>query len=259
MTVSRPERGLAVDQDHVVVLDRRGQHALQGLLAGHLVDQLHLGGGQVDVGGQQVHAGDAAGHDDLVEGHVALHQQVVDGQVHLVRVQAEADRQRALRVEVDQQHLAAELGERGTQVDGRRGLADATLLVAHRDDARALPWVNTGFGSGRSGIGRPVGPSTTSVSTVRDDLGLHRGLLDALLDGSVDGLLDGGLLGDGLGRELQRLAVLGGRLGGCCGGRAIGGISDAEPPKKRPNPLAPLMVQFLSPFAGPDPSPDQPR
>ena len=57
-------------------------------------------------------------------------------QVHVVGVQAQADRERALRVEVDEQHLAAVLGERGAQVDGRRGLADATLLVAHRDDPR---------------------------------------------------------------------------------------------------------------------------
>ena len=46
----------------------------------------------------------------------------------------EADRQRALRVEVDEQHLAAVLGQRGAQVDRGRRLADAALLVAHRDD-----------------------------------------------------------------------------------------------------------------------------
>ena len=50
-----------------------------------------------------------------------------------MRVEAEADRERALRVEVDEQDLAAVLRQRGAQVDGRRGLADAALLVAHRD------------------------------------------------------------------------------------------------------------------------------
>ena len=54
-----------------------------------------------------------------------------------MRVQPEADRQRALRVEVDEQHLAAELRQRRTQVDRGRGLADAALLVAHRDHPRA--------------------------------------------------------------------------------------------------------------------------
>ena len=42
--------------------------------------------------------------------------------------------QRALRVEVDQQHPAAELGQRGAEVDRRGGLADSALLVAQRDD-----------------------------------------------------------------------------------------------------------------------------
>ena len=91
---------------------------------------------------------------------VALHQQVVDRQVHLVRVQAQPDRQRALRVEVDQQHLAAVLGQRGAQVDRGRGLADPALLVAHRDHAGVAVRRSDGRGSGNSGIGRPVGPSS---------------------------------------------------------------------------------------------------
>ena len=75
----------------------------------------------------------ARGHHDVVERDVALHQQVVDREVHLVRVEPQPDRERTLRVEVDQQHLAAVLGQRRTQVDGGGGLADAALLVAHRD------------------------------------------------------------------------------------------------------------------------------
>jgi hypothetical protein len=57
-----------------------------------------------------------------------------------VRVDAEADRAGALRVEVDQQHLAPVLGEGGAQVDRGGRLADATLLVGQRDDPRgAVP------------------------------------------------------------------------------------------------------------------------
>ena len=74
-----------------------------------------------------------------------------------VRVDPEPDRQRALRIEVDQQHPAAQLGQRRAQVDGGRGLADPALLVAHGDDQRGAVLVS-GFGSGRSGQGRPVGP-----------------------------------------------------------------------------------------------------
>ena len=76
-----------------------------------------------------------------------------------MRVDAETDRQRALRVEVDQQHLAAVLGQRGAEVDRGRGLADAALLVAHRDDAgRAVVGASgAGLGIGPAAVG-PVGP-----------------------------------------------------------------------------------------------------
>ena len=67
----------------------------------------------------------------------------------------EPDGQRTLRVEVHEQHAAAVLGERGAQVDRGGRLADAALLVAHRDD-RAGPWSASVAGSG--GSGRPVGP-----------------------------------------------------------------------------------------------------
>ena len=121
-------------------MQHRAQQPGQGHLPGDLVDQLDLGGGQVDVGRQQVQSGDVGLDQDVFDRDVVLHQQVVDGQVEVVRVDPEPDRQRALRVEVDQQHLAAVLGERRAQVDGGGGLADAALLVGHRDDPRrAVP------------------------------------------------------------------------------------------------------------------------
>ena len=42
--------GLAINQDGVVVVQDRADHPSQGLLASDLVDELNLGGGQVDVG-----------------------------------------------------------------------------------------------------------------------------------------------------------------------------------------------------------------
>jgi hypothetical protein len=64
-------------------------------------------------------------------------------------VDADAAARVGLRVEVDQQHLVAFLGQRRGQVDGRRRLAHAALLVDHRDH----PWANRlardlGFGFG---------------------------------------------------------------------------------------------------------------
>ena len=65
------ERRLAVDEDEVVVGQHRREDPGQGLLAGHLVDQLDLGGRQVDVARQQVHAGDVGLEQDVVDRDVA--------------------------------------------------------------------------------------------------------------------------------------------------------------------------------------------
>ncbi len=48
---------------------------------------------------------------------------------------AEPGRGIALRVEVDDHDPVAVEGERHREVDGARGLADAALLVGHREDA----------------------------------------------------------------------------------------------------------------------------
>ena len=64
-----------------------------------------------------------------------------------MRLEAEADGERALRVAVNQEHPAADLGKRGAQADRGSGLADAALLVADRDDAgRPVPVERLGIG-----------------------------------------------------------------------------------------------------------------
>ena len=113
--------------------------------------------------------GDAVWTDDRRISVVALHEQVVDRGSSSCGLTPRPDRQRALRVEVDEQHPAAVLGERGTQVDGRRRLADAALLVAHRDDA-GRPCAVSGGGSGnvqasaaRSGRAARIAPRPARV------------------------------------------------------------------------------------------------
>jgi len=100
------------------------------------VDELDLGPGQVDVAGQQVHAGHVGLHHDLRGRRAPLHQQVVDGEIQLMRLDAQAHRERSLRVEIHQQDAAAHLGQGRAEVDRRRSLADPALLVAHRRDTR---------------------------------------------------------------------------------------------------------------------------
>ena len=66
-------------------------------------------------------------------GDEALGQHVVHRQLEVLGVDAEGEGQAGLRVEVDQQHLLAELGEGGAERRDGRGLGDATLLVGDRE------------------------------------------------------------------------------------------------------------------------------
>ena len=132
----QPEGGRAVDEDEVVALAQRVEDALEGLLAGDLADELHLGGRQVDVGRHEVHAGHIGRQDDVVDVVLGAQQQVVDAPLEGVRVHSEAEGGRSLGVEVHEEHPASELGQGGAEVDRRRGLADAALLVAQGDDHR---------------------------------------------------------------------------------------------------------------------------
>ena len=87
----------------------------------------------------------------------AFHQRVVDRLVELVRVDPEPHRQRALRVEVDEQHLPPELSQRGAEVD-RRVVLPTPPFWLHSAMTTAGPCSVSGLGSRSFGRGRPVGP-----------------------------------------------------------------------------------------------------
>src|SRR5699024_10943374 len=74
---------LAVDEHEVVPVQDRVQRPAQRLFATHLVDQLDLGGRQVDVRRDEIHPLDARAHQDLLGGDGVVHQEVVHGQVQL--------------------------------------------------------------------------------------------------------------------------------------------------------------------------------
>jgi hypothetical protein len=76
--------------DDVVVLQDGREQPLQRLLARHLVDELHLRGGQVDVRRQEVEPVDVGLDEDVVDGDALVHEQVVDGQLECEGVDAQA-------------------------------------------------------------------------------------------------------------------------------------------------------------------------
>ena len=103
------------------------------LLATGAGEQVHLGAGEIDVGGQQTHA---ARVDDRVLGLHPLEQHVVQRGGALLGLESQREREARLRIEVDEEHPLAEVGEREAEGLGRRGLGHAALLVGDREDPR---------------------------------------------------------------------------------------------------------------------------
>src|SRR5437763_439189 len=115
----------------------------------HLLGQLAVGNGtprgRVEHGHRLPEGGrlgqphrpraEAAAHRrlDAVLERYAVHEDVVDRRLQVAGVDPEARRGVALRVEIHHEDPVAELGEGGAEVDRRRGLADAPLLVGDCD------------------------------------------------------------------------------------------------------------------------------
>jgi hypothetical protein len=90
-------------------------------------------GRQVERGRHEVEALELGAHDRVGDAGARFEQHIVrGGALPLHRVNAHAVRAVELEVHVYQQHAPARLGERGAEVDRRRGLADAALLVRYR-------------------------------------------------------------------------------------------------------------------------------
>ena len=160
----QPEVRRAVDEHVVVALDWPRDRLAQDLLAAERGEQLALGDCQVDVRRRDVDAR-ASPSARMTSPSVARPSastsaiELLDG----VEVDAEAGGQIRLRVHVDAEDAAALLGERAGEVDRRRRLADAALLVRDRDDVASqghhLEWDRRGVGvtvgSGGNATPRP--------------------------------------------------------------------------------------------------------
>ena len=144
LTVSRPERGRAVDQDDVVVVGDARQRLAQRELAAHLAPERELGLGQVEVGGDDAVV-------DRVGGLGPAGEDVADGRAR-PRVDVQVVGQVALRVEVDHQHLEPERRKTSAQGPDRGRLAGSALLGEDCD----------GRGHGRRTLARPTGVDVRS-------------------------------------------------------------------------------------------------
>ena len=112
---------LARHQDQVGAADR-GLGVDLGVRRGVDDDQLGLALEPVELDAQPP----AADHREAQLGRIAL----------AVLAQPHPAGEAALRVDVDQRHLAAQRAQRGRELDHQRGLAGAALLLCHRDHRR---------------------------------------------------------------------------------------------------------------------------
>src|SRR5918996_1725046 len=126
------ERRRRVDEHEVVAVAYLEQRLLERALAADEGAQRQLRAGEVDRGDGDVDLGVV---DDLGD-RQAVHEHVEHRALDRVRIHALTHGQVALRVQVDDQHAVPELLERDAEVQRRRGLRDAALLV--REDDHAL-------------------------------------------------------------------------------------------------------------------------
>ena len=126
----QPEARRRVDADEVVVLLDRLEGALERALAADHRAHRDLGAGEVDRGAGDV---DLALLDDLLD-REPVHEHVEHRLLDRVGIDALGHRQVALRVHVAAEDAVALLGEGAGEVQRRRRLGDAALLVRERDD-----------------------------------------------------------------------------------------------------------------------------
>ena len=86
--------------------------------------------------------------------HGNIEQRGVNRVLHGIRVDAQSHSGGTLRIEIDDKHAAAILGQRTGNIDGAGGLTYATLLVAHGNDTRRTCCCS-GSGAGKVSYSRP--------------------------------------------------------------------------------------------------------
>jgi len=156
-----------VDADVVVVAVDLAEGLLERALAADLGAHGDLGAGQVDRGDGDVDLAmcDYLGDRQVVDEHV------VHALLDLVRVDALAHGQVALRVEVDAEHAVAQLRQCHRQVEGRGRLGDAALLVGEADDVGEVG-LRLGLHFRRLAVLDVVARRTEKVGGLETDLGL---------------------------------------------------------------------------------------
>ena len=130
------ERRRGVDENDVEGVADRGEEVLQAPFAIRERDEIDFGTGELAIGGDERQSLDEGRNDGELGVRCFRGQRVVDRGCGL-SFEAEAAREVRLGVEVNEEDALLGHGEGGGEIDGRGGLADATLLVGDGDDPGA--------------------------------------------------------------------------------------------------------------------------
>ena len=85
------QRGLAIDQNDVVIIDDRTQNARERRFSSNLIDELHFGSGQIDVRRDNIQARNRSMAQSLMNIFLRIHQEVVDGVLHIQGVNTQSN------------------------------------------------------------------------------------------------------------------------------------------------------------------------
>src|SRR3989475_10348653 len=125
----------AIDEDVVVPVDDLARELVpQRHLAADRVEELDLGGRELERRRRDVDLLRFCRSDDRPERHIRVNEDVRDAPLDRVEINTEADGEVRLRIEVDAEDFVTERRERAAEIDGARGLADAAFLVCDRYD-----------------------------------------------------------------------------------------------------------------------------
>ncbi len=136
------KRRRAVDEDEVEVVHDGVDGPLQFHLPAEGRNQLDLYSGQVDRGRchkEVLHAGRL----DAVLQRLIPHDHVIHRELEVPGIDTQTGRRIPLGIQIDDEHPVADLSQGRAEVDRRRGLPDATLLVGDCDHPRELPRCRT--------------------------------------------------------------------------------------------------------------------
>jgi len=125
---NQAQRGLAVDDDKVVIVFNRFEQRFQHPFAVGVVDHFYFGAHEVDMAGHYVEVGNIRFEDDIPDGCL-IHHAVVQALGNIVQIEPHTGGAVGLGIGIDQQCSHFQHCKAGREVDGGSGIAHPPFLI----------------------------------------------------------------------------------------------------------------------------------